>query len=291
MKIKNAEAQPFDKLSKLKWSGWIPLVWYFVFLVCPVLIVTVFSFLSRGTYGGIKWEWTFDNYLRIFQGVYLQIFFESLKLSALTTALCLLLGFPMAWVMATFESKFRQLALILIAIPFLTNLIGRVYALKLFAGYDGPLVATLGYLGFTVDPHSFTHNEFMVMYGMVANYLPFMVLPLFSGLEKFDFTLLEAAADLGASRWTIFTKIILPCSFTSILTGSVMVFVPCLGEFVIPDLLGGAKAMLIGNLITEQFLKSRDWPFGSAISVLLLLVLSVSAIIFIKRVHSGKAQT
>lgn len=266
------------------------LVWFLFFLTIPLALVILISFLSRGTYGGIEWNFQLNNFARAFDPVYLKIFYQSLKLSTLTSALCFALGYPVAWAMATARGPLRSFLIFAIAIPFLTNLIIRVYAIRIFLGIDGPLQTLLTWMSFEFDPFVFSQNQYLVLYGMVTTYLPFMVFPLYAALEKFDFSLVEAAQDLGASSWRIFTTILLPNTRTAIASGLTLVFVPCLGEFVIPDLLGGAKTMLIGNLITEQFLKSRDWPFGSSLSVILIFIL-VAVPFLIQRVIAGKGHS
>lgn len=258
--------------------GYPSLLWFLAFLVGPLALVLVTSFLTRGTYGGIEWTFSADSYVRIFNPIYLEIFWQSLKLSLLTTFFCLVIGYPMAWAMATSNETRRLTYIFLMSIPFLMNLIIRVFAVRLFVGFDGPLLALLNWLHIPNDPYSFSQNQALVFYGMVTSYLPFMVFPLYSALEKFDFALVEASYDLGGGAWAALTKILIPNTRPAIANGCLLVFVPCLGEFVIPDLLGGAKNMLIGNLITEQFLKSRDWPFGSALSVVLIVILTLMAL-------------
>jgi len=159
----------------------------------------------------------------------------------------------------------------------LMNLIIRIYAIRFFVGFDGPLVQILQALSIPHDPYALSQNQFLVFYGMVSSYLPFMVFPLYGALEKFDFSLVEASYDLGGTPLQALWKILIPNTKTAIASGCLLVFVPTLGEFVIPDLLGGAKNMLAGNLITEQFLKARDWPFGSALSIVLILILTFTA--------------
>jgi spermidine/putrescine transport system permease protein len=263
--------------SQLGVLGYPSLIWFLLFLVGPLALVLITSFLTRGTYGGIEWTFSADAYVRILNPVYLEIFWQSLKLSLLTTFLCLAIGYPMAWAMATASETRRLTYIFLMSIPFLMNLIIRVFAIRLFVGFDGPLLALLNALHIPNDPYAFSQNQVLVLYGMVTAYLPFMVFPLYSALEKFDFALVEASYDLGGSDWDVLFKVLIPNTRTAIANGCLLVFVPCLGEFVIPDLLGGAKNMLIGNLITEQFLKSRDWPFGSALSVVLILILTLMA--------------
>lgn len=262
--------------------GYPALVWFSLFLLGPLVLILITSFLKRGTYGGIDATFSLAAYGRIFSWVYLEILWESIKLSALTTALCFALGFPMAWAMATAPQSRRMLYVFLISVPFLMNLIIRVFAIRLFAGYDGPVLQLVSFLGIPHDPYAFSQNQVLVLYGMVTTYLPFMIFPLFAALEKFDFALVEANYDLGGTHWDALTKVLIPNTKPAIANGCLLVFVPALGEFVIPDLLGGAKNMLVGNLITEQFLKARDWPFGAALSVVLMLILCGLAFLIVR---------
>lgn len=259
------------KRGELSFLGYPALLWFGFFIVAPLFLVIALSFLQRGLYGGIDWRLSLNNFARVFNPVYLQIFYRSLKLSVFTSFICLLLAYPMAWAIST--SRNRTVWIFALAVPFMTNLIIRVYAIRVFVGIDGPLQTVLQGMGFDFDPFIFSQNSVLVMYGMVTTYLPFMVFPLYAALEKFDFSLVEAAHDLGASQLKTLLTVIVPNTKVAALSGITLVFIPCLGEFVIPDLLGGAKTMLAGNLITEQFLKSRDWPFGAALSVVLILVL------------------
>ncbi len=250
-------------------SGWFALpafFWYLGFLFIPMIIVMIYSLATKGPYGGIVYRWSTESYQRAAEWIYLKVLFNSLVLAAGTTAGCLLLGYPLAYVMATASIRMRPILLALVVVPFWTNFVVRAYATKvLFAHWDP--------------------SFWIVGVGMVMNYLPFMVLPLFVSLEKFDFMLLEAARDLGASPWRVALKVLLPLTQRGIVTGIVLVFTPALGEFVIPDLLGGARTLLIGNLMTEQFLKTRDWPFGSALSLILILtvVLSMSVYFYFEK--------
>lgn len=268
--------------------------WFLLFLIIPLFIVLFVSFLSRSEYGSIEYIFNIDNYVRVFQFVYLKIFGASLKLAFLTSLICLIIGFPIAWVIATSKPENRPTLIMSLAIPFLTNLIIRIYATKLFVGIDGPVQGLLHQLGIEFDPFDFTQNEFLVLYGMVTTYLPFMIFPLYAAFEKFNFSLVEAALDLGASQTRILFQVLIPNMKVALVNGFILVFIPCLGEFVIPDLLGGAKNMLVGNLITEQFLKARDWPFGAALSMALILILILIPIllrkIFLRDVHEEVPQ-
>jgi spermidine/putrescine transport system permease protein len=264
-------------------------MWFLFFLIMPLFIVVIISFLTRGTYGGLEWHFQIDNFARVFEYIYFKIFLQSFKLSLVTALLCFLIGYPVAWAMATAPAYLRSILILAMAIPFLTNLIIRVYAIRIFLGMDGPIQALLTWLQIPFDPYSFSLNQGLVLYGMVSTYLPFMVFPIYAALEKFDFSLVEAAQDLGASQFKILVSILIPNTRVAIASGLILVFVPCLGEFVIPDLLGGAKTMLAGNLITEQFLKSRDWPFGAALSVILIAMLIIVPFL-IRRLIKDKAE-
>lgn len=260
----------------------VPVIgWFAWFLVIPLAIVVVYSFLTKGPYGGVVYTFTLDNYIRVGDWVYVRIFLNSFQLAIATTAVCLLLGYPMAYVMATVAPRWRNALLVLVMLPFLTNFVIRAYAFKILLGMDGPISQLLFVLGIFSEPLPLTNNSFAVWLGMITNYLPFMVLPLYVTIDRFDFTLLEAGWDLGASKRVTVGKILLPLTMPGIKAGSLLVFMPALGEFIIPDMLGGARIMLMGNLITEQFLKSRDWPFGAALS--LILMLTVAALIVFER--------
>lgn len=262
--------------------AWPSLIWYFGFFVVPLGLVLLTSFLTRGTYGGLVWEWQVDTYQRIFEPAYVNIFWRSLKLSSYTTALCLFISVPTAWVIATLPPSRRWIWLTLVSLPFFMNLIIRIYAIRVFLGFDGPVMSVAHWLGWEIDPFLLSQNQWVTMYGMVTSYLPFMVFPLYSAFEKMDWSLIEAAMDLGASPWRTLFKVILPNLRVALSSGILMVFVPALGEFVIPDLLGGAKVLLIGNLITDQFLKSRDWPFGATLTIHLVMILGFFSFVILK---------
>lgn len=257
-----------------------PMAWLAFFLLIPMAIVVLYSFAHRGVYGGVEFAFSLENYRRVADRIYFHVFWQSLKLASLTAISCLLVGYPMAYVIATAPRRWRSALLILVVLPFWTNFVVRTYAIKAAFSETGPINQWALHLGLISEPLAFTGTYFAIWLGMVSNYLPFMVLPLYVVFEKFDFSLLEAARDLGASRWQQLVRVLIPLTKSGIVTGTVFVFAPALGEFVIPDLLGGARTMLVGNLMTEQFLKSRDWPFGSALAVLLIVaVLSVLAIL------------
>ena len=249
--------------ARAPWTLFPAAAWFAVFLVVPLAIVAFYSFARRGPYGEVIFEFSLVNYVRAADWLYLKILLNSVDLATLTTFSCLVIAYPTAYVMATSAPRVRGLLLMAVMLPFWTNFVVRVYAIKVVLGQGavGPLA---------------------VWMGMVTNYLPFMVLPLYVALERMDFTLLEAARDLGASSFETIRRVLLPQTRAGIVTGCVFVFTPALGEFVIPDILGGAKTMLVGNLITEQFLKARDWPFGSAISFLLMAVVAFSTTLYFR---------
>ena len=268
--------------------GWLPLAWYIGFLAFPLAIVAAAAFSTRGLYGGIEWTFTASNFARAFDPIYLSILIKSFALSLGTTLVCFVLGFPVAYSMATATERMRNILIILIAIPFLTNLVIRICALKAFTSYDGPLATLLTAMHVGFDPYSLSQNGPLVAFGMVSSYLPLMVFPLYAALERFDFTLVEAAEDLGATFWQIASRIVIPSLKGAMLSGVLLVFIPAMGEFLIPDLLGGAKVMLAGNLISEQFLKARDWPFGSALSALLMIGLGL-VVVAVRRLDKKDA--
>lgn len=271
------------KLKSLPWAILPSLSWFVVFLIVPIGIVLLFSLLHKGDYGQILYQLDFSHYKRAFEPIYLKITLRSLGLAFYTTALSLLLGYPLAYYIARSGKKMKRVLLGLVIIPFWTNFVIRVYALKLVLGETGTVNRWLKSLGLISVPLQLTDNSIGVSIGMIYNYLPFMVLPLFVALERFDFTLMDAAYDLGANKLQVTTRVLFPLSLPGVITGSLFVFIPAFGEFVIPDLLGGSQTMYVGSLITETFLKSRDWPFGSALSSFLVLFAMLAFIIVLSR--------
>jgi spermidine/putrescine transport system permease protein len=277
--VAKSTGQPSSLTRPSAWLALPAIGWFLWFLMIPLGIVLIYSFAEKGTYGGAIFRLNLENYSRAADWIYLRVMWNSLRLASVTAFSCLLLGFPMAYVMATAGRRVQAALLILIVVPFWTNFVVRAYAVKLLLADHGPINEVRLALKVIVEPLAFINSPASVWLGMVTNYLPFMVLPLYVSLEKFDFSLLEAARDLGATHRQALLKILIPLCRPGMITGLIFVFAPALGEFVIPDLLGGAKVMMVGNLITEQFLKARDWPFGSALSLLLMaLVLSSLAL-------------
>src|SRR5213083_1108009 len=220
----------------------------------PLLLVFAVSFATRGTYGGIEWTGTLANYTSIADPLYLHIFWRSLWIALLTTVVCLLLGFPLAYLIAQAPKRWQALLLLLIVIPFWTNFLIRTYAWMFILRTEGLLNTVLMAVGIVDQPLNLLYTDGAVLLGLVYGYLPFMVLPLYAALERLDPALIEAAWDLYASPVRIFTRIILPLSKPGVVAGCLLVFIPTLGAYVTPDLLGGAKTMMIGNLIQQQYL-------------------------------------
>lgn len=247
------------------------LIWMLGLLVAPLAIVLVHSFLRRGAYGVVVVEPGLGNFIRLFDALYGRIYLQSLGLALAATCVCLAIGFPMAYALVRAPRRWAGPLLAALMLPFLSNFVVRAYAIKVLLSTAGPVNAVVAAL--TGAPIVLTDTAVAVWFGMITSYLPFMVLPLYAALARFDFSLLEAAYDLGANDWTAFRRVLLPATRAGAVSGSVLVFVPTLGEFMIPDLLGGARTMLLGNLIAEQFLKARDWPFGAALVMTLVLAL------------------
>ena len=255
-----------------------------LFFVIPLGIIFVYSFLKRGVYGQLVWEFNLQNYVRVVDPLYLQIFWRSAVLATASTVGCLLLAYPFAYYIARRESaRSRNLLLVLVMIPFWTNFLIRTYAWRVILGTDGPINSFLMWTGLVNEPLTLLFTEGAVLVGLIYGYLPFMVLPLYAAIERIDFSLMEAAADLYANGWQAFRKVLLPLSMPGVIAGCILVFIPSLGAFVTPDLLGGAKTVMIGNLIQGQFLTARDWPFGSAISMLLMVAVLGATLIYFRQ--------
>jgi len=253
------------------------LIWLLTFLVGPLLFIAVTSLQAKGVWGGVRYVWNLENFTRAFDRIYWSVIWSSIRLALTTSLSCLVIAYPMAWYMTRLGRGTQKLALLLVMLPFMSNFVVRAYAVKFLIGVEGPLNRMLMLAGAIQTPLFLDDPGLAVWFGMVTNYLPFMVLPLYVALERFDVSLLEAARDLGASSWQVWRKVFWPLTRASAFSGLTLVFIPALGEFVIPDLMGGAKTMYLGNLLADQFLKSRDWPFGAAICVVMMLTVLVIA--------------
>jgi spermidine/putrescine transport system permease protein len=260
----------------------------------------VYSFLTPGRYGNVVWEFSTDAWVStvlsqdIFDGTYkladahLTIFWRSVKLSLITTLCTFVAGFPTAWFIATRSPRMRTALLFLITIPFWTNLLIRTFAINQIIRNEGILNTFLIWAGLIDEPLLIIYSDFAVFLGMTYVYLPLMVLPLFAAIDRFDMRLIEAAYDLYASRWQVLRRVVLPIVRPGIVAGSILVFIPALGAYVTPRILGGGRNMMIGNFIELQFGQGRNWPLGAALSVMLLVIVAV-ALFFYVRVSSRES--
>lgn len=261
---------------------WPALAMILFFMVVPVAIMAVYSFLEPATYGGVVWNFSSAGYEQIlferdfltdelvFSADYLWILWRSVVQAAVATFLCLLISVPTAYFIATRPPYSKTMWIYLITIPYWVNLLIRTIALLFILRDDGPINATVMATGLTDVPLPLSYNSFAIGLGLVYSFLPFMVLPLYSAFERFDFKLLEAAYDLYASRRVAFFRIVLPVMRPGLVAGSLLVFIPAIGSYLAPDILGGGKTLMIGNLIGTQFQGARNWPFGAALSMILL---------------------
>jgi spermidine/putrescine transport system permease protein len=263
-------------------------LYLFLLIVLPLLLVAGLSFLSRGEYGQVVFKFDPSNYTRLFDAIYGKIMLFSLAVGVGTTVLCLLIGYPMAYYLARAPARQRSLLLFLILLPFWTNFIIRIYAWMMILRSGGFLDSILAWAHITNAPLNLLYTPTAVMIGMVYEFLPFMVLPLYTSLEKIENSLLEAAADLGAPPWKAFLRVTLPLSVPGMIAGTILTFIPAMGMFVVSDLLGGAKTILIGNVIRNQFLTARDWPFGAAVSMILMLLTMVFTLYYTRKAGFGE---
>jgi spermidine/putrescine transport system permease protein len=268
--------------TQLKTSKPIPLTalvfigWLFLMTFIPFLIILGMSFLERTPLGTISFHFSLDNYLRSFQYIYIKVLFKTVWLALIATLSCLTIGFPVAYYLARSRGWLKQLGLVLLFIPFWTNFILRVYGLVSLLGNHGLINQLLLEWGVIKTPLEILYTRTGVYVGLLYNYLPFLVVPIFSSLEKLDPSLREAGFDLGADRIQVFWKVVVPNIKEGVFVGSLFVFIPMLGEYVIPDLLGGAKEAFLGNVMVSQFFVMQDWPFGSAIAGMLSLLLFIT---------------
>jgi spermidine/putrescine transport system permease protein len=261
-----------------------------LFMTLPLLLILVYSFFTRGRFGGVVWEFTLDNYGRAFEPVYLKVFGTSIAIAAATTVLALLLGYPTAYAITRLSPKWRTVALILVVLPFWTNFLIRTYAWIILLNSEGPVNTALVDLGIIGAPLGLLYTPGAVIVGLLYAYLPLVVLPVYASLERVDRQLVAAASNLGASRSRAFFDVTLPLTLPGAMIGAIFVFVPSLGNFVVPELLGGGKTVMVGNLIRDQFLEARDWPFGSVIALFVvgLLVVLFALQAYISRRINGR---
>ena len=241
-------------------------------IAVPLIYVAVMSFCSIDEYYNVTFDLTFDNYIRLVNTDYLKIYGQSLGIAVLTTVLCILIGYPFSYWIARTKSKKKKILYMMVIIPFWTNSLIRIYGWRTFLGTSGWLNSILMGLHIVKEPVDFLYHTGTTVLGMVYCLIPFMILPLYTSIEKLDSSLLEASSDLGAKPISTFFEVILPLTSSGIFSGSLMVFIPCLGYFFVSDILGGGNSDMIDNLIERQFQSGNNWPLGAALSIILILV-------------------
>ncbi|PSJ63601.1 ABC transporter permease [Pseudaminobacter soli (ex Li et al. 2025)] len=268
----------------------------------PLFIVLIYSFLAAGPYGDVEWKFSTDGWISVFlqrdifddtlsfADAHLAIFWRSVKLSIGTTLLTIVFGFPTAYFIATRPERTREMWLFLITIPFWTNLLIRTFAILQIIRNEGIINTLLIKAGFINQPIQILFTDTAIMIGMVYVYLPLMVLPLYASMEKLDFRLVEAGYDLYASRFAVLRRIIFPLVKPGVIAGSILVFIPSLGAYVTPSLLGGGKNMMLGNLIELQFGQGRNWPLGSAISITLMAIVMIALLAYVRNAGSSEVR-
>ena len=272
-------------------------LWILLFFNLPILIVLFISFVERGRAGSIRIPpvYTLDNYSQLFNAcssefagpecdpfLYLGIFGHSVRIGLVVTLWCILLGYPLSYFISKQRQVWRDALMILVIIPFWTNFLVRTYALKQVLATEGLLNSFMMNIGLINQPLDLLFNEFAVVVGLVYGYLPFAILPMYASIEKFDHTLMEAAADLGASPVRSFLRVMLPLTMPGVVAALVLVFVPVVGAFITPDIMGGGKIEMIGTLINRQFGVSRNWPFGASMSLILMLLVLIGVIAYFR---------
>ena len=264
------------------WLGFPGIFWLLVFFTLPLLFVLFASFMSRGTGGAPTTPFTLEHYTRTLT-VFGPVVWRSVGIALVTTLVCLLLGYPLAFFISTRKSsRLRLLLLFLILLPFWTNFLVRTYALKSILGPEGILNTILMRLSLIQEPLSLLFTQFAVILGLVYGFLPFMVLPVYAAVERLDFRFVEAANDLGANDWHSFWRVIFPLTLPGVIAGSMLVFIPSIGSFVTPDLLGGTQGLMIGNLVARQFGGRGNIPLGSAVSMVMIVLVLIGVIIYLR---------
>ena len=251
----------------------LPIIIYtFILIILPIIYILFLSFCTSDSYGGIIYQFTLDNYINIFDITYIKMLLKSSLIALITTFICILISYPFALILRSKSEHVKNLATKLIMVPFLTNSLIRTYGWIILLRKNGIINNVLTSLGIIAFPLNLMYNKLGIIIGMTYTLLPFMLLPVCSAVFEIDTSLIEAARDLGAKPLQIFKNIILPQTISGVFNGSLMVFIPAIGYFFIADILGGGKTMIIGNLIKNQFLTARNWPFGSAISIFLIII-------------------
>ncbi|MBU3180870.1 ABC transporter permease [Clostridium psychrophilum] len=255
--------------------------WMILLVAIPLLYIVFISFMQRGDDGGIVYIPTISNYTKMANPLYVKVFWDSLVVALVTTVFTLGFGYPFAYFAAKIK-KYKIIIMLLIMAPFLTNSLIRTYGWIVILSTGGVLNHLLIKIGIIKEPLKMLYSYFAVMIGMIYTMFPFMVLPIYNSIDKMDKTYIEAAKDLGASRWKTFRTITVPLTMPGIVAGCILVFIPSVGLFFIPDLMGGSNVMLIGNLIENQFLSANDWPFGAALSIVMIFLSLILILIYVK---------
>lgn len=258
------------------------ILWTTLFTIVPLVIIFIFSISASSKIGQLSTDFTISRYKQFFEPIYLDVFFRSIKLSLYSTLLCFIIGYPVAYIIANKEMRVRNFLILFIILPQWTNFLLRTYAWMSILKDNGPINAFLINMGIIKEPLTLLYTDGAVLMGMVYNFLPYMILPIYTIILKIDNSYIEAARDLGSDTITTFRKVIFPLSMPGIVSGIVMVFMPAISTFVISDLLGGGHSMLMGNLIQNQFLAARNWQFGSAISMVLITIILVTMLVLDK---------
>lgn len=301
MSISEVEQQSRREDIRQRWLLSAPALLIIIFAAAgPLLVMVLYSFMERGNYGDVKlWQFSLDGWFNVlFQRdifddtlglaeAHLTILWRSVRLSLLTTFITLFIGFPTAWFIATRSARSRNIWLLLITIPFWTNLLIRTFAVQEVLRNEGILNTALISLGLLDTPVQILYTDSAILIGMAYVYLPLMVLPLYASMEKLDFRLVEAGYDLYATRIKVLQRVILPLIKPGIVAGSILVFIPSLGAYVIPRVLGGGKNMMLGNLIELQFGQGRNWPLGAAISVTLMIIVMIALLVYVRNSSKG----
>jgi len=264
-------------------------IWLTIFALLPFILVSIASFMNHDESHIIQLPFTLAHYGELNNTIYLKIFEKSFYLAGFCTLFCLILGYPFAYIIARMESSFKSLLILLIIIPFWTSSLIRTYSMITILKPKGIINSIMMWLGIVDKPLPLLFSDIAVVIGLIYNLLPFMVLPLLTNIERLDNRLIDAARDLGANRFTTFRRVIMPLTMPGILSGCILVFLPAMTIFYIPDLLGGSKSILLGNLIQNQFLVTENWPLGSAISVVFILLLALLLLIYWRSTR-GKTQ-
>ena len=300
-KLSQLEQDQIRRKTRANWLLSTPALLLLLFAASgPLIIVVIYSFLSSGSYGGVVWEFSTDAWFNVLytkdifddtvslSDAHLSIFWRSVQLSFLTTVLCLFFGFPTAYFIATRPPSTRNVWLFLITIPFWTNLLIRTFAILELIRNQGVINNSLMSLGLIQEPIRMLYTDFAILVGMAYVYLPLMVLPIYASMERFDFRFVEAGYDLYASRIKVLRRIIIPIIKPGIIAGSILVFVPSLGAYVTPRVLGGGKRLMVGNLIELQFGQGKNWPLGAALAVTMLVIVMVALIFYVRLVQKSE---